>query len=262
MPLTSLEGKVALITGSTRGLGRTTADWLAKAGASIIVTGRGDREVASAVAEVRGHGVEAWGIPADLSQVAEAHRLATEALNQVEKIDILVNNAGMSIRSNFWDVSDADWETQVNINYRSPFILAQHISKHMIDHEIQGRIINFSSIGARHCHTNAAVYDSAKGAVETMTRNLAYELGSYGITVNCVVPGAISERPGAVNSDPQGRKTYERHIPSGRVGRAEDIAAAVLFFASPESGYTTGQSLLIDGGHSSYLPESQKGFAF
>src|SRR4051795_298746 len=103
MILTSLEGKVALITGSTRGLGRTTADRLARAGASIIITGREDLAVATAQAEVRSHGVETWGIPADLSRVGEAHRLATEALNEVKQIDILVNNAGLSVRSSFWE---------------------------------------------------------------------------------------------------------------------------------------------------------------
>ena len=117
----------------------------------------------------------------------------------------------------------------------------------MIEREIRGRIVNTSTIGARACHTNAAVYDSAKGGVEVMTRNMAYELGPYGITVNCVVPGNIAERPGAAPADwwePAAKK-----IPLGRVGKAEDIAAAVLFFCLPESEFTTGQSLLIDGGH-------------
>mgnify|MGYP003945728615 CR=1 FL=1 len=188
--------------------------------------------------------------------------MAAGALGLVPGIDILINNAGMSIRSNFWEVSDADWETQVNVNFRSPFVLAQVIGKQMIDRQIAGRIINVGTIGARACHTNAMVYDSAKGGIETMTRNMAYELGPFGITVNCVVPGAIADRPGARVIDPEGRKRYERHIPAGRVGRADDIAAAVMFFASPASQYTTGQSLLVDGAHSSYLPESPKGFAF
>jgi glucose 1-dehydrogenase len=258
----SLSGKVALVTGSTRGLGRTTAEWLARDGAAIIVSGRGEAEVAESVSAMKEYGVDAWGIAADLSKIANAHRLAETALATVPEIDILVNNAGMSIRGNFWDYSDDDWDYQTNVNYRSPFILAQHVSKHMMEKGIHGRIVNFSSIGARHCHTNAAVYDSNKGAMETVTRNMAYELAPFGITVNCVVPGAISDRPGTRAPDPEGRKTYERHIPSGRVGRAEDIAAAVRWFVSPEAEYTSGQSLLIDGAHSTYLPESMKGFAF
>ncbi len=258
----SLNGKVALVTGSTRGLGRTTAEWLARDGAAIIVTGRGEAEVAESVAAIKALGVDAWGIPADLSIVAEAHRLAEAAIAAVPQVDILVNNAGGSIRGNFWDYTDADWDTQTNVNYRSPFILAQHLSKHMMAKGIHGRIVNFSSIGARHCHTNAAIYDSAKGAMETVTRNMAYELAPYGITVNCVVPGAIADRPGMKPPDMDARRTYERHIPSGRVGRAEDIAAAVRYFVSVEAEYISGQSLLIDGAHSTYLPESLEGFHF
>lgn len=202
------------------------------------------------------YGVQAWGIPADLSRVTEAHRLASEALATVPQIDILINNAGMSIRHSFWEYTDDEFEHQLNVNFRSPFVLAQHMAKQMIDRAITGRIVNVSTIGARHCHADAAVYDSAKGAVETMTRNMAYELAPYGITVNCVVPGAIAERPGApVPSDPARRAAYVRHIPAGRVGRAEDIAAAVRFFCLPDSSFTTGQSLLVDGAHSTYLPE-------
>ena len=254
--MAELNGKIALVTGSTRGLGRTVAEWLARDGASIIVTGREHQAVDESVRAIEAVGVQAWGIPADLADYREAHRVAETALGLTPQIDILVNNAGMSIRGNFWDVTDAAWETQVNVNYRSPFILAQRIAGQMIEREIRGRIVNFSTIGARACHSNAAVYDSAKGAVEVMTRNMAFELGPHGITVNCVVPGAIPDRPGAnPNYDRDKRAHYVRNIPLGRAGRAEDIAAAVRFFCRPESGFTTGQSLLIDGAHSSYLPE-------
>jgi glucose 1-dehydrogenase len=251
-----LEGKIALVTGSTRGLGRTIAEWLARDGASVIVSGREQGAVDESVRAIEALGGRAWGIPADLADYREAHRLADAAISTVPQIDLLVNNAGMSIRGTFWDVTDADWETQVNVNYRSPYILAQHVARQMIERGIKGRIVNFSTIGARACHANAAVYDSAKGAVEVMTRNMAFELGPHGITVNCVVPGAIPDRPGAnPNYDRDKRAHYVRNIPLGRAGRAEDIAAAVRFFCRPESEFTTGQSLLIDGAHSAYLPE-------
>ncbi len=248
------EGKVALVTGSTRGLGRTTAEWLARDGASIVVSGRDASAVAASVAAIEAHGAKAWGISADLSRVDEAHRLAAGTLALVPQLDILVNNAGMSIRGNFWDVTDADWETQVNVNYRSPYILAQYAARHMIERAIKGRIVNTSTIGARACHRNAAVYDSAKGAVETMTRNMAFELGPYGITVNCVVPGAISERPGST-FDPAKAAPYIKHIPVGRIGRSEDISSAVRFFCLPESDFISGEALLISGAHDTYLPE-------
>jgi NAD(P)-dependent dehydrogenase (short-subunit alcohol dehydrogenase family) len=252
-----LAGKIALVTGSTRGLGRTIAEWLAKDGASIVVTGRETAAIEESVRAIEALGVEAWGIPADLAKVEEAHALARAALATVPRLDLLVNNAGMSIRGNFWDVTDAEWETQVHVNYRAPFVLAQHVAKQMIEKGIRGRIVNTSTIGARHCHANAAVYDSAKGAVETMTRNMAYELGPYGISVNCVVPGAIPDRPGANPTyDRDKRAAYIRHIPFGRAGRAEDIAAVVRFFCRPESEFTTGQTLLVDGAHATYVPES------
>jgi len=248
-----LNGKWALVTGSTRGLGRTIAEWLANEGANIVVSGRESDAVQASVAAIKAIGVDSIGIAADLANHAEAHRLATETLAAVPQLDILMNNAGMSIRGNFWDVTDADWDTQVNVNYRSPYILAQHAAKHMIERGIRGRIVNTSTIGARACHTNAAVYDSAKGAVETMTRNMAYELGPHQITVNCVVPGNIAERPGAEREEWWGPASTK--IPFGRVGSSKDIAAAVLFFCLPETEFTTGQSLLVDGAHDSYLPE-------
>jgi NAD(P)-dependent dehydrogenase (short-subunit alcohol dehydrogenase family) len=249
-----LAGQTALVTGSTRGIGRTIAEWLAREGVNIVISGREPAAVEQSVAAMRALGVEAWGVPADLSRVSEAHKLGEATLSLVPRLDILVNNAGMSIRGHFWDVSDGDWEEQVNVNFRSPFVLAQHAARHMIERGGGGRIVNISTIGAHAVHKDAAVYDSAKGAVEVMTRNFAYELAPHGIRVNCVIPGAIAERPGA----PPRSEAWSgalRNIPSGRLGRAEDIAAAVRFFCLPETEFTTGQSLLVDGGHSLYLHE-------
>lgn len=248
-----LRGQFALVTGSTRGLGRTIAEWLAAEGAAIVVSGRETEPVEASVAAMRSLGVDAFGITADLARLDEAHRLGREVLERVERLDILVNNAGMSQRGPFWEVTDAAWEEQVNVNFRAPFVLAQYVARRMIERGIRGRIVNISTIGAHACHRDAAVYDSAKGAVETMTRNMAYELAAHGISVNCVIPGAIAERPGA--PDPSAWKETIKHIPYGRYGRAEDIAAAVRFFCLPESEFTTGQSLLVDGAHSVYLPE-------
>ena len=138
------------------------------------------------------------------------------------------------------------------VNFRSPFVLAQHAAQHMIAHGGGGRIVNISTVGAHAVHKDAAVYDSAKGAVEVMTKNFAYELAPHGISVNCVIPGAIADRPGAPPR-PEAWARALRNIPSGRLGRAEDIAAAVRFFCLPETEFTTGQSLLVDCGHSLYL---------
>jgi NAD(P)-dependent dehydrogenase (short-subunit alcohol dehydrogenase family) len=249
-----LAGQTALVTGSTRGIGRTIAEWLAREGANIVVSGRERDAVEQSATAMRALGVEAWAVPADLAHVSEAHRLAEATLRLVPRLNILVNNAGMSIRGHVWEVSDAEWEEQVNVNFRSPFVLAQHAARHMIARGDGGRIVNISTIGAHAVHRDAAVYDSAKGAVEVMTRSFAYELAPYGIRVNCVIPGAIAERPGAPPR-PEMWAGALRNIPSGRLGRAEDIAAAVRFFCLSETEFTTGQSLLVDGGHSLYLHE-------
>ncbi len=248
-----LSGKIALVTGSTRGLGRTIAEWLAREGADVIVSGRETDAVDASVQALKALGSNAYGIPADLANLDDTDRLAAAVLDHAPGLDILVNNAGMSIRQSFWDVSREEFDYQLNVNWRSPFVLNQKISKNMIDRGIQGRIVNISTIGARACHTNALVYDAAKGAVEVMTRNMAYELGPYGISVNCVAPGNMADRPGTVYEEwwDQGAKK----IPLGRIGRADDIAAAVLFFCLPETGFTSGQTLLVDGAHDTYLPE-------
>ena len=253
-PTGRLGGKTALVTGSTRGLGRTIAEWLAREGAAIVVSGREQEAVDASVAAMTELGVASFGITADLSRIDDAHRLAEETLARVDHLDILVNNAGMSIRGNFWDVTDDEWDYQVNVNYRSPYVLAQHAARHMIANQLRGRIVNISTIGARACHRDAAVYDAAKGAVEVMTRNLAFELAPHGISVNCVIPGNIAERPGTEASRDAWPR-WARAIPFGRVGRAEDIAAVVRFFCLPETAFTTGQCLLVDGAHSTYLSE-------
>jgi len=201
--------------------------------------------------------VQAIGIPADLADIAEAYRLATETFAAVPKIDILVNNAGMSTRKSFWEYTDHDWDYQTNVNLRSPFILAQAVAKNFIANETRGRIVNVSTIGATHCHADAAIYNLNKAGQEAMTRNMAFELAPYACSVNCVAPGAMSNKPGTPWR-PEQDAYAKKFIPFGRVGSAEDIAAAVLFFCLPESEFTTGQTLLVDGPHASYLAEREK----
>ena len=252
-----LRGKTALVTGSTRGLGRTMAEWLAREGANIYVSGRDQADVDASVAAVRALGVEAWGATADLARVEDAHALAERALAEAGPIDILVNNAGMSISQSFMDVSDEQWDYQMNVNVRSPFILSQHIARAMIDHGIQGRIVNISTIGVFAGHKERMVYNIAKAGVQTMTRNMSYELGPHRISVNCIAPGNVADRPGTEGAySDESYAKWASWIPFGRAGRAEDIAAAVVFFCLPESEWTTGQTLLIDGGHNSYLSEN------
>jgi NAD(P)-dependent dehydrogenase (short-subunit alcohol dehydrogenase family) len=168
----------------------------------------------------------------------------------VPTLDIVVNNAGMSIPQSFWDVSDADFDYEMNVNVRSPFVISQHAARHWIANDVRGRIVNVSTIGVFSGHADKMVYNIAKSGVQTMTRNMSHELGPYGITVNCVAPGAIVDRPGAEGDLAPGlREDLSQHIPTRRLGRAEDIATAVVHFCLPETEWTTGQTLLIDGAH-------------
>jgi NAD(P)-dependent dehydrogenase (short-subunit alcohol dehydrogenase family) len=253
--VTRLTGKTALVTGSTRGIGRGIAERLAEEGARIVVTGRHEADVAEIVRALESTGASAVGFAADLASVPGAHRLAEQTLSAVPQLDILINNAGMSRRESFWEVSDERWDEQVNVNYRSPFILAQYAARHMRERGVAGRIVNTSTIGAHRCHRDAAVYDSAKAAVEAMTRNMAWELGHDGITVNCVVPGPIGQRPGATERPDLWARVSE-FVPVGRTGSAADVAAAILFFCLPEAAFTTGQILIVDGGYGAGLAEN------
>ena len=251
-----LAGKRALVSGSTRGLGRTIAEWLAREGASIFTSGRDQQDVDTTIEAIQALGVDAWGVPADLATPDGAHRLAETALDLAGPFDILVNNAGMSIPQPFTEVSDDQWDEQVNVNMRSPFILSQHAARAMIAHGIRGRIVNISTIGVFAAHTQTMVYDMAKAGIQAMTRAMAYELGRHGISANCIAPGAVPDRPQS-SDDPSSpaMQIWNDHVPMGRLGRAEDIAAVVVFFCLPESEWTTGQTLLVDGGHISYLRE-------
>ena len=251
-----LSGKNALVTGSTRGLGRTMIDWLAREGANIVVSGRERDDVEASVAAMRDLGVTAWGFPADLSRTEDAHHLGQQALEAVGQLDILVNNAGMSIINDFWKVADGEFEYQFNVNCRSPFILAQYAARNMMEHGKGGRIVNISTVGVTAAHTDRMVYNLSKGAVETMTRNMGYELGPYGVTVNCVAPGNMAKRPGYDFDDSEDvKERIRRQIPVGRVGSGDDIAATVLYFCLPEAAYVTGQTLLVDGMLAQYLRE-------
>lgn len=239
------QGKRALVTGATRGIGRTIAEWLARDGAHVYVTGRNQEDVNQTVRELEQFGTTVQGSTADLASVAEIHRLASSALETAGPFDFLVNNAGFSIPQPFLEVTDDEWDEEITTNLRAPFILSQHIARAMIEHDIRGRIVNISSIGAFAAHRQQMVYDTAKAGIMGMTKNMGVELGQHGITVNCVAPGAVPHRPG---SDLQFPPDFDR-IPLGRLGSADDIANAVCFFCQDESDWITGQTLLVDGGH-------------
>lgn len=244
-------GKRALVTGATRGLGRTIAEWLARDGADLFISGRKQADIDQAIAELEVHGTRIQGVPADLEQLSQVHGFAESALEAFGSFDILINNAGFSNPTPFLETTDADWDAEMAVNVRAPYVIAQHVATNMVANSINGRIVNIGTIGVFAPHKKQIIYDIAKAGVHMMTKNMAYELADYEITVNCVAPGAVPDRPGFDMGtwDP---KTFG--IPIKRPGNAEDIANAVTFFCLDESSWVTGQTLLVDGGHLLYLP--------
>lgn len=242
--------KRALVTGGTRGLGRTIAEWLARDGADVFISGRKQEDIDQVISELEQFGTRITGAPADLQDVKQMHQLATTALEMAGPFDILINNAGFSNPTPFLETTDADWDAEMSVNVRAPFVIAQHVAKSMIEHKINGRIVNIGTIGVFAPHHKQIIYDIAKAGVQMMTKNMAFELGQYGITTNCVAPGAVPYRPG-LDEDlgPVGKR-----VPTGRWGESEDIANGVMFFCQDESSWVTGQTLLVDGGHLTYLP--------
>lgn len=241
-----LAGQRALVTGSTRGLGEVIAKTLAKEGVWVVITGRDQANVERVVGEIRAAGGRADGLRADLAVAAEARRLGESVIGIVEYLDILVNNAGMSIREPVWDISEEHLDYQLNVNFRSYLVLAQIAARGMIPRR-RGRIVNLSTNGAFQAHPMTAVYDSAKGAVESFTRCLATELGRFNICANAISPGYVPIRPGS-EVDIHSSMPVDETIPLGRPGTADDVGAAVLFLCLPESGWISGQVLAVDGG--------------
>ena len=242
----SLDGDRALVTGSTRGLGEIIAKRLAGEGVWVVVSGRDGQNLDRVVEEIRQAGGRADGVPADLSVPSEAGRLARESIDILGHVDILVNNAGMSIREPLWEVSEEHLDYQLNVDFRSYFVLAQAACKTMIPRR-KGRIVNISTNGAFQAHPMTAVYDSSKGAVESLTRCLATELGRFNISANAVSPGYVPIRPGS-EEDVYSHVPVDETIPLGRAGTADDVASMVLFLCRPESSWISGQVISVDGG--------------
>lgn len=245
-----LRNKVALVTGSSQGIGLGIARRLAEEGADIVLNGRKEDEQAQeAVAQVRALGGRACFIAADVGSVADCRRLVAQAIEQMGRLDILVNNAGIQKHGAFLDAADEDFDKVLNVNLRGPFMLCQAFARHLRDTDRGGRIINNSSVHEELPFPNFSSYCASKGGLKMLMRNLAIELAPLGITVNNVAPGAI-ETP--INrellTEPDKLASLLENIPARRLGQPGDVAGAVAFLASEEAGYVTGTTLVVDGG--------------
>ncbi|WP_137136752.1 2-dehydro-3-deoxy-D-gluconate 5-dehydrogenase KduD [Rhizobium sp. FKY42] len=246
MNLFDLSGKRALVTGARTGLGQGLALALANAGADIIALGsRSMSETAQKIADAGRNFEEIVYDLTDPGGLADVVNKLTETAN----IDILVNNAGQIRRADFTDFSEQDWDDIMNINLKSTFMLSQAVVKHMVNKQIAGRIINIASLLSFQGGIRVASYTSSKHAVAGLTKLMANELAAKGITVNAIAPGYMdTDNTEALRNDPSRNRSILERIPAGRWGTPSDLDTAALFFASPSSGYVTGQVLAVDGG--------------
>ena len=239
-----LAGKVALVTGAGRGIGREIALRLARDGANLVVHYSGSEAGATeTVAAIRAAGGEAVAYRADIARRADVKALLEDIDKAPGRIDIVVNSAGVSAGGSLPDLDEEQFEWLLGVNLRGPLFVASEAAKRLT---AGGRIINLGSSLGEFPMAGSGVYSATKAAIKSFTESWAKELGRKGVTVNTVIPGATS--PGMMESAPEGFRTFfENASPFGRIGRAEEIAAVVTFLASPEASWVSGAHILTNG---------------
>jgi 2-deoxy-D-gluconate 3-dehydrogenase len=244
----SLEDQVAIVTGGSKGIGRSLALCLAHAGADVIVTGRTRSELEEACAEIEGLGRKALWVEMDVRHSADCQKMVDRVVESFGRIDILVNNAGISRVLSALDHTEEIWDAIIDTNLKGVFLCSQAVGRQMIKQK-RGTIVNMSSqtgtVGIR----DHAAYCASKGGVDLLTKVLALEWAPHNIRVNAVAPTAISTpMTDIVFADPEVRAGVTAQIPLGRFGKTEEVAGAVIFLASEASSLITGHILLVDGG--------------
>ncbi len=245
------EGKVALVTGTTSGIGKATAVRFAREGAKVAVTARREEKLKELVLEIEGAGGSAFAVPGDLTSASDRKRLVDETLAQYESLDILVNAAGIIAFGTIEDTSLEVWQKMFDINVVSVFHLMQLALPHIIPRK--GNIVNVSSVNGIRSFPGVLAYNSSKSALDQLTRCSALELASRGVRVNNVNPGVVVTELHRQAGLDEGQyaafleRSKTTH-PIGRVGKVEDLAALITFLASDEAGWITGDTVNVDGG--------------
>ena len=248
LDLFNLTGKVAIITGASRGLGRSMACALAEAGADVALVGRDLSALKILEADLANIGTETLLISADVSKKKEPQRIINEVLSWRSNIDILVNNAGTVVRSSAVNISEDDWEKVIELNLNGAFRMAQAAARVMLNQR-SGKIINIGSVNSVLGAREVISYAASKGGILQVTRAMASELAAKGIQVNCILPGYFeSDLTKGIQDDEARYEMIRRRTPAGRWGKPDDLAGAVVYLASSASDYVTGSTLTVDGG--------------
>ncbi len=246
--LFDLTGRVAVITGASRGLGRAYADALARAGMSLVVTSRKIESLAPVVKELEAHGVEVLPVALDVTKLDEIKAMVKAAVDKFGRIDALVNNAGLNVRGPIVEMTEEEYDRILDTNLKGAFFCAREVAPVMIKRKY-GRIVNVGSCTSVFGMSGVAPYTASRAGALGMTRAMAAEWGEHGITVNLLAPGWFrTGQTAALCDDPEWvARTCER-IPLGRIGGPGDLDGIIVYLCSPASGYMTGQILLVDGG--------------
>jgi gluconate 5-dehydrogenase len=251
--LFDLSGRTALVTGSSRGLGRAIAEGLAAAGASVVLNGVDPRRLSTAAEEMRAKGHVVREASFDVTNEAAVGAAFERLDEQGVAIDILVNNAGIQLRKPMVELRTEEWQKVIDTNLTSAFVVGREAAKRMIAHGA-GKIINIGSLTSELARTTVAPYTVSKGGIKLLTRAMAAEWGEKGIQANAIGPGyMLTDMNEALTSDPAFDAWVKGRTPARRWGRPEELVGTAIFLASAASGYVNGQIIYVDGGMSSVL---------
>lgn len=249
LSLFDLKNEIALITGSTQGIGLAIAKGLGAAGAKLIINGREKRRVQDTVSALRAEGLQAEGYPFDVTDEQQVKEAITDIESSVGPIGILVNNAGIVKRVPMENLEEADWSSVIQTNLTAPFLVSKHVGKFMISRK-RGKIINICSLMSELGRDTVSAYAAAKGGLKMLTRNLATEWAPHGIQVNGIGPGFIATPINTAYRTPD--NPLNRYIisrtPAGRWGNPDDLVGTAIFLASAASDFVNGQLIYVDGG--------------
>ncbi len=240
------KGQVGIVTGGARGIGKAIAEGLAKSGVDLVIAGRNLDAANETAAALTAFGVKAMGVKLDVSNSEEVEKTFEGLRKEFQRIDILINNAGITKDGLLLRMSEAAWDSVIDINLKGVFLCSREAIKDMAKQRY-GRIVNITSVAAFMGNPGQANYSASKAGIVGFTKTIAREYAIRGITVNAVAPGFIETAMTDVLSD-RVKEEMKKLIPLGRFGTVEDVANAVIFLASPDSGYITGQVIHVNGG--------------